>query len=124
MAHETDGIKQVDVNELKELLKSNPEDTIVIDVREPEEYEAGHIPGVPLLPMHSIPPLLEGFEKDKEYVFICRSGNRSQNVALFMKDNGYDRVTNYDGGMLKWDDDMNVGIEQQIKTIEELKKLK
>ncbi|MBM7097851.1 MULTISPECIES: rhodanese-like domain-containing protein [Alteribacter] len=124
MVKEIDGVKQVDVNELKDLMNNKPEDMVVIDIREPDEYDSGHIPGVPLLPMHSVPEMIEGFDKDKEYVFICRSGNRSQNVALYLKDQGFDRVVNYHGGMLEWDTDVNTGIEKQIKDIEELKKLK
>ncbi|WP_026690309.1 rhodanese-like domain-containing protein [Alteribacter aurantiacus] len=124
MTKEVDGIKQVDVNELKELLGNKPEDTVVIDIREPEEYDAGHIPGVPLLPMNAVPEMVEGFDKEKEYIFICRSGNRSQNVALFLKDKGYDRVTNYKGGMLEWDTEVNTGMEKRIENVEELKNLK
>ncbi|TMW71502.1 rhodanese-like domain-containing protein [Alteribacter natronophilus] len=123
MPHEIDGIKQVDAEELKELVKNRPADTVVIDVREPEEYEAGHIPGVPLLPMHSVPEVVDGFSKEKEYVFICRSGNRSQNVAMFLKDKGFDKVTNYDGGMLEWDAEKNEGPEERIQSPEDLKKL-
>ncbi|PYZ97414.1 sulfurtransferase [Alteribacter lacisalsi] len=122
MPHEIDGIKQVDAEELKELVKNKPADTVVIDVREPEEYEAGHIPGVPLLPMNSVPEMIDGFSKEKEYVFICRSGNRSQNVAMFLKDKGFDRVTNYDGGMLDWEYGKNEGPEERIETPEDLKK--
>ncbi|MDQ0258001.1 rhodanese-related sulfurtransferase [Evansella vedderi] len=121
MSYEKDGIKQIEVEELKELLKSNGEDKVFIDVREPEEYEAAHIPGVPLLPMNNIPFFLEGFKKDKEYVFICRSGNRSQNVSRYLKENGIEKVVNFDGGMLSWDGEKAAGPEHQIKDVNELK---
>ena len=124
MSYEKDGIQQVDVNELKEILQKTTSKQIIIDVREPEEYTAGHIPGVPLLPMHSIPAMVEGFSKDKEYIFVCRSGNRSQNVSLFLKENGIENVINFNGGMLSWDEEVNEGIEQELETIEELKKWK
>ncbi|MCR6107379.1 rhodanese-like domain-containing protein [Salipaludibacillus agaradhaerens] len=121
--HEKDGIKQIDKESLKDLLSKGDPKQIVLDVREPDEYVSGHIPGVPLIPMHSIPNLLDGFDKNKEYVFVCRSGNRSQNVSLFMKDQGFNNVMNYDGGMLAWDGDTNDGEETYIKSPEELKKL-
>ncbi|MCR6095731.1 rhodanese-like domain-containing protein [Salipaludibacillus agaradhaerens] len=121
--HEKDGIKQIDKESLKDLLSKGDPKQIVLDVREPDEYVSGHIPGVPLIPMHSIPNLLDGFDKNKEYVFVCRSGNRSQNVSLFMKEQGFNNVMNYDGGMLAWDGDTNEGEETYIKSPEDLKKL-
>ncbi|ADU31218.1 Rhodanese domain protein [Evansella cellulosilytica DSM 2522] len=121
MSFDQDGIKQIDVDELKALVKSPKEDTVLIDVREPEEYESGHIPGVPLVPMHTIPNLIDGFHKDKEYVFICRSGNRSQNVSLFLNENGVGKVTNFNGGMLSYDGETVNGSEIHITSVDELK---
>lgn len=124
MSFEKDGIKQIDKDELKNMLKSSDSDSVIIDVREPDEYHEGHIPGVPLVPMQTIPNLVEGFSKDKEYIFVCRSGNRSQNVSLFLKEQGLNQVTNYDGGMLAWDGDVASGEEIQINDAETLKKFK
>ncbi|UTR15405.1 rhodanese-like domain-containing protein [Salipaludibacillus sp. LMS25] len=123
-SYEKDGIKQIDKDSLKDLLSKKDRNQIVLDVRELEEYVSGHIPGVPLVPMHSIPNLLDGFDKDKEYVFVCRSGNRSQNVSLFMKEQGFHNVANYDGGMLAWDGDTSKGEGTHIQTFEELKNFK
>ncbi|MBU9711465.1 rhodanese-like domain-containing protein [Evansella tamaricis] len=124
MSFEQDGIKQIDVQELKELLEKQPKDKVFIDVREPEEYESGHINGVPLVPMHTIPSLVGGFDKEKEYIFICRSGNRSQNVSLFLKENGLEKVTNFNGGMLAWDDEKKEGPEIQLDTEDDLREWK
>lgn len=121
--NEFNGIHQVNTEKLKELLSRFKSDQIVIDVREPDEYYSGHIPGVPLVPMQSIPNLLEGFDKNKEYIFVCRSGNRSQNVSLFLKQQGFDKVINFDGGMLDWDGETVQGPEKQIQSVDELKKL-
>lgn len=124
MSYELDGVKQIEAEELQELVKNKQEDVVLIDVREPEEYEAGHIPGVPLLPMQSIPSFIKGFQKDKEYVFICRSGNRSQKVSLFLQQYGIDKVTNFNGGMLSWEGDKKTGPETHLIEVDELKKLK
>lgn len=121
MSYDMQGIKQISNNELKELLQTISNEAMVIDVREPEEFNAGHIPGVHLLPMQEIPALIEGFEHDKEYIFICRSGNRSQNVAMYLKQNGLSNITNVEGGMMFWDGDVNQGIENRIQSIEQLK---
>jgi rhodanese-related sulfurtransferase len=124
MSNFRDGIKQVDKEELKNILSVKDPKQIVIDVREPDEYDAGHIPGVPLAPMHTIPNLVEGFDNDKEYTFVCRSGNRSQNVSLFLKEQGIENVANFDGGMLDWDGETSAGPETEIKSPEELKEFK
>lgn len=114
MSYEVEGVKQVDAGELKDILENKKQTQVIIDVREPEEYDEGHIPGVPLLPMHQIPNAADQFENDKEYIFVCRSGNRSQNVSLYLKQNGVENVANYDGGMISWSGDVATGIEKQI----------
>ncbi|WP_078595256.1 rhodanese-like domain-containing protein [Evansella clarkii] len=120
MPYELEGVNQVETEELKEILENDDNEKVILDVREPEEYEAGHIPGIPLVPMHTIPELVEAFREDKEYVLICRSGNRSQKVSLFLKANGIERVTNFNGGMLSWDGDIKAGKEHHLKSEKEL----
>lgn len=124
MSQEKDGVTQFDKEELKEILAKKDPKQVVVDVREPEEYTDRHIPGVPLAPMMSIPELADGFDKDKEYVFVCRSGNRSQKVSLFLKQQGFDNVANFDGGMLSWDGEEASGEEAHISSPEELKNWK
>ncbi|SDN61811.1 rhodanese-like domain-containing protein [Alkalicoccus daliensis] len=124
MSQEKDGVKQFDKEELKEILAKKDPKQVVVDVREPEEYTDRHIPGVPLAPMMSIPELAEGFDKEKEYVFVCRSGNRSQKVSLFLKQHGFDNVANFEGGMLSWDGEEAAGEEVHISSPEELKNWK
>ncbi|MCX7569005.1 rhodanese-like domain-containing protein [Tumebacillus sp. DT12] len=112
MPHEIDGIQQIDQEELQQLLKEKEGKIKFIDVREPEEYNAGHIPNVPLIPMNSIPQRLDELDKDEEYVFICRSGNRSHMVSRFLKQQGFEKVTNFNGGMLSWRGDVKQGMEE------------
>ncbi|MBU8908376.1 rhodanese-like domain-containing protein [Desertibacillus haloalkaliphilus] len=122
MAYELDGINQIEFEELKEVIKNDDDERIVIDVREPEEYEEAHIPKIPLIPMQSIPNVIEEFDKSKEYVFVCRSGTRSQNVAMFFKQHGFNKVTNYAGGMLSWAAETNQGRENIVEKISDLYK--
>lgn len=120
MAFMRDGVKQIEVSELKEILKMKPKDVVVIDVREREEYEDFHIPGIPLIPMQTIPNILADLKPDKEYIFVCRSGNRSHNVARFLKENGIHEAHNFSGGMLTWDDEVRTGLENVITNISKL----
>jgi rhodanese-related sulfurtransferase len=73
----------------------------LVDVREDEEVAAGMIPGAKHIRMGDIPATLDYFDKNKEYIFICRSSRRSENVCYYLQDQGY-KVRNMIGGMLAW----------------------
>ncbi|WP_018750990.1 rhodanese-like domain-containing protein [Paenibacillus sanguinis] len=103
MAQIIEGISHIDTKELHSLLQNPANTAVVIDVREPHEYQAAHIPGVPLIPMGEIPNRMEEFDRNQEYIFVCRSGSRSFEVARYFQALGFPRVHNYLGGMLNWD---------------------
>ncbi|MBX5436174.1 MAG: rhodanese-like domain-containing protein [Alicyclobacillaceae bacterium] len=109
MAAEKDGIPQYSVDEVKDILAQGK--ARVIDVRTEEEYVSGHIPGVPLRPMQEVQDWMGELDPNEAYVFVCRSGNRSQQVALFLKQQGFSRVANCAGGMLAWNGDVREGRE-------------
>lgn len=73
----------------------------VIDVREPDEYVAGHVPGAPLIPLGSVADRVSEFPTDGEVLIICRSGGRSRTAAEFLRGRGIDAV-NIDGGTDGW----------------------
>ena len=72
----------------------------VVDVREPYEYAAGHVPGAINIPMATIPVRLQDLPGGDVYV-ICESGARSWQVASFLAQRGV-VVTNVDGGTGAW----------------------
>jgi rhodanese-related sulfurtransferase len=76
----------------------------MIDVREPFEWEMGHLAGVQKISLGSLSDSLGGLAglKDQEIVMICRSGGRSGRAAAFMRDQGFMQVRNLTGGMLAW----------------------
>lgn len=78
------------------------DDVFVIDVREQWEYDEGHIPNITLMPMGEIASRLSEIPTDKEVVVTCRSGNRSSQVATFLRDQGFTNVHNMEGGILAW----------------------
>ncbi|MDQ0176902.1 rhodanese-like domain-containing protein [Bacillus chungangensis] len=93
-------IKTITAAELAQKL-DNKEPLHLIDVREHEEVATGMIPTAQHIPMGEIPVTLHKLDKQTPYIFICRSGNRSGQVCLFLQEQGYD-VTNMVGGMLEW----------------------
>jgi rhodanese-related sulfurtransferase len=79
------------------------DDVVLLDVREQWEYDEGHIPGVTLIPMAEVSGRMSEIPTDKEVIVTCRSGNRSGQVADFLRSQGYDNVHNMEGGILAWE---------------------
>lgn len=92
----------ITVQELRERLQKN-EDLIIIDVREPYEYEEFNI-GAKLIPLSSLPSELAGLAdlKNSEIIVHCRSGARSGQAKAYMMSEGFSNVRNLLGGMLAW----------------------
>jgi phage shock protein E len=78
-------------------------DVVMLDVRTPEEYAQGHIPGITLIPLDQVPNRLSEIPKDKTVVVTCRTGNRSDQAAQFLRQQGYDNVHNMLGGIVAWE---------------------
>ena len=94
-------IKEVESPQLVSKMEEN-DGLVIIDVREMHEISRGTIEGAIAMPMASIPVRLNEIPKDKEVVFICRSGARSGQVCMFLGQHGYDNVINLRGGMIGW----------------------
>lgn len=76
-------------------------DDVILDVREPDEWAAGHIDGALHVPMGAVPQHLEELPDDHRLAVICRSGGRSARVTDYLRQHGLDAV-NVDGGMTAW----------------------
>ncbi len=74
----------------------------VLDVREPNEWEAGHIPGATLISLGDLESRLDEIPKDQEILIVCRSGNRSAQAREILKNKGFNQVTSMAGGMNQW----------------------
>jgi len=81
------------------------QDYILVDVRQPDEYIQGHIPGSKLMPLDDLESHLSELPEDKDLFFYCRSGARSQAAAIISLDSGIalQKVHNLIGGMMGWD---------------------
>lgn len=74
-------------------------DAVILDVREPNEWALGTLPGAVKISMRSLPEAMTTLDRDSEILVVCRSGNRSQQAAMFMKMSGFESVANMAGGM-------------------------
>lgn len=77
-----------------------PADAAVLDVREPDEWVAGHIDGALHIPLSQLPSRTGDLPEGTVYV-ICRSGGRSARAVAWMEQNGFEAI-NVDGGMGAW----------------------
>lgn len=91
-------VNQVDANELAAACQRGE---VVIDVREPFEFAAGHVPGARHLPMHLVPLQLDDLPKNESVYVICASGNRSWQVCQYLERQGV-TAFNVMGGTSAW----------------------
>ena len=76
---------------------------LLIDVREPHEWNAGHLPKAIHIPMGQIPARIADLPRERKIIFTCRTGNRSGTIKDFLIDeHGYRDVHNHLGGIVAW----------------------
>jgi rhodanese-related sulfurtransferase len=76
--------------------------SFILDVREPDEWEAAHIPGATLIPLSRLSSRIAEVPRNQEIVVVCRSGNRSRQGRDLLLEAGFDRVTSMAGGLTEW----------------------
>jgi len=96
------GITDVDVNGAVQLI--NHKNALVLDVRQPDEYKAGHLLNAQLIPLGKLKERIGELMKyqDKPIVVVCRSGNRSGMACGTLAKQGFTQTYNLTGGMMAW----------------------
>lgn len=87
--------------DIAEAARRHAAGTPVIDVREPDEYVEGHVPGAPLIPLATLPDRVSEVPADGEVLVICKLGGRSRKAAELLRSQGIDAV-NVAGGTMAW----------------------
>jgi rhodanese-related sulfurtransferase len=93
-------VPSVNAAELNEKLKQAKR-PLVLDVRQPEEFRAGHISGAKLIPLGELSRRMNELPKGKEIVCVCASGSRSRSATKMLLSKGYSAL-NMSGGMMMW----------------------
>lgn len=75
---------------------------VLLDVREPWEFDTCHLKGATLIPMNTIPAQINDLEEEAVIVCICHHGARSMQVAAYLERQGFGQMTNLTGGMHAW----------------------
>jgi rhodanese-related sulfurtransferase len=91
-------IPEVDSEALHGMLHSGQ--AVLIDVREPEEFARERITGAKPVPLSAFN--IGEFPHDQEVVVMCRSGHRSGHVTMHLRQLGYEKIYNLQGGIIAW----------------------
>lgn len=94
------GTKTVSVQELADKLAEGKQ--VLIDVREPYEFAAGHVKGAVNVPLGGLASKLSKFDPNAEIYVICRSGSRSGSAVRLMKRAGFENAYSVRGGTSAW----------------------
>jgi rhodanese-related sulfurtransferase len=93
-------LPSLDPSQAQARLRQNPA-PFLLDVRQPEEYQAGHIEGARLIPLAELGRRTEELPRDAELICVCRSGNRSSQATQLLSSRGYNAF-NLSGGVIAW----------------------
>lgn len=91
------------------LAEHDPSAYNLVDVRQPEEYAEGHLPGSQLIPVGELHQRIDEIDRTKPTVVYCRSGMRAANAAGVLLNDGFGEVWNMAGGMLVWEGKVSTG---------------
>lgn len=97
-------VTNITTDELAEKLAAADEKVVFLDVREVDEFAAGHVEGMTNVPLSTLSEdEVADIPKDSEVVLFCRSGNRSLQAAEKLQGYGYTNLVNVEGGISSWD---------------------
>jgi rhodanese-related sulfurtransferase len=103
-------MEEISATEAAQMLRDQPEQTILLDVREAMELEMAAVAGALHIPMGEIPGRLGELDASKTIICLCRSGGRSAQVAEFLLAQGYAKAVNLTGGIHAWSDQVDSNI--------------
>jgi len=100
-------MRRFTARDLSEHLQKCDSAPLLLDVREPWEFEKCRIEGSELVPMRQISIAVENLNPEKETVVICHHGIRSRQVALYLEQQGFTNLINLEGGVEAWAQDID-----------------
>jgi rhodanese-related sulfurtransferase len=95
-------MRELSAQELKAHLETCDEQPLLLDVRQPWEYEVCKIENSVLLPMSQIPSEFRSLDFERETVVICHHGIRSRRVGRYLEEAGFSNIINLSGGVAQW----------------------
>ncbi len=95
-------IKEVDPSQFSQWVNDAAHKMRVIDVRQMAEIAGGTVPKAEAFPLHLLPAKMSELSPQEKVVVVCRSGARSAQACMFLKQQGFAEVYNLRGGMMGW----------------------
>lgn len=95
------GVNQVSVHEVKARLVARDR-ILLIDVREPKQFQAGHIRGAINIPLSRLEQEAQRLDSKVEMIVLCQTGHRSMTAYHKLKAMGFEDVRHLEGGMMRW----------------------
>jgi rhodanese-related sulfurtransferase/rubrerythrin len=106
-------VQSFDAPAAKEFMnRAAADDFLLLDVRQPEEYEAEHLPGAKLIPLAELGSRLSELDPEKPVIVYCAIGGRSRVAAQVLAGKGFKEVFNLSGGIKAWNSQKAVGPEE------------
>jgi sulfur-carrier protein adenylyltransferase/sulfurtransferase len=103
---ESQEIPTIEPSELEHRLRAG--DALdLVDVRDPNEWELGHLEGARLAPQSTFPAALASFDEAREVVLYCKGGLRSTRIARLLLAAGFQRVSILAGGIVRWAEEID-----------------
>ena len=97
----TPSLPEISPRELKQKLEQN-ESVLLLDVREPSEYDIVHLEDARLIPLNTLPNHIDSLPQDQEIVVYCHYGQRSLYATAYLHQNGFTTAKNLIGGIDQW----------------------
>jgi adenylyltransferase/sulfurtransferase len=110
-AVKTNGIKEITAKELKAII-DRKDKFVLVDVREPHEYQIAKIPGARLIPLGEVAQRANELDTADDIVVHCRTGVRSAKAIGVLQKMGFKRLRNLKGGILAWSQDVDPSVPQ------------
>lgn len=95
-------VEEIEATEVARRLKADPENVLLLDVREPFEREMAVILPSVHIPMGEVPERADEIPRNREVIVYCHGGSRSMMVAAFLESRGFKSVANLAGGIDAW----------------------
>jgi rhodanese-related sulfurtransferase len=95
-------MREFSAQQLKAHLDTCEEQPLLIDVRQPWEFDVCKIEDSVLIPMSRIPAEAQSLDTEREIVVICHHGIRSRSVGRFLEQSGFNNIINLSGGVSEW----------------------
>lgn len=107
-------VESIDAEQAKKIINENEQGAYtLLDVRQPAEYEAGHLPGAKLIPLPDLTERLQEIDPEKPTIVYCAVGGRSRVAAQMLSGKNFSRVYNLSGGFKAWHGNIATGREDK-----------